>query len=361
MEKHLDSKILIVDDEFANIYYLNKVLSGEGYQIIKANNGFEALEKSKSENPDVLLLDIMMPEMTGIEVLEKLKSDPETQDVPVIMVTAKTDSADVENALKKGASEYIRKPIDEVELLARLRTVLSIRKYHLQLQKSLAAKEDFLKIVSHDLRTPFTTISGFAKMLKEDEEINKYYTEEHREFLDFIYSSAIFLVEYFNKLLNWAKLGEEKISLNKTEIDIKDIVEPSIIMFKSKIDQKNLLLNLKIPDTMKINADQVYLSQVTNNLIGNAIKFTPANGNISIEAKIENGRNKLIISDTGVGIPQDKITDILNNKVIKSTKGTNGEKGTGLGLKICKKILDSHSFEMSIESTESGTSFCITM
>jgi two-component system sensor histidine kinase/response regulator len=360
MEKFLGSKILIVDDEEGNIFFLKRVFTGEGYKTFTATNGNEALQILNQTLPDVILLDIMMPEMTGLEVLEKIKENEATRDIPVIMVSARTDARDIKLALDMGAIEYIRKPVDEIELLARLRTALRVRNYELEIKENLRAKEEFISIVAHDLRTPFSSISGFAQLLIEDEKISHLYSEEHIEFLNFILTSSSFLVEYFNKLLHWSKVGSKDMKLEKKISLVKPIIDSTFIIYKSKIISKNIDFSIKVPDNFSINIDEVYFRQVISNLLGNAAKFTPNKGAITIQFTSESDCCILSIADTGPGMDEDTIEKIYSDLPVKSTQGTDGEKGTGLGLKICNKIITNHGFQMNISSvTGKGTTIGI--
>ncbi|OGL48874.1 MAG: hypothetical protein A2161_14765 [Candidatus Schekmanbacteria bacterium RBG_13_48_7] len=350
MEKFLGSKILIVDDEYGNVYFLKRIFTGEGYKTITAMNGREALQILEQTLPDVILLDIMMPEMTGLEVLEKIKANEATRDIPVIMVSARTDATDIKLALDMGAIEYLRKPVDEIELLARLQTALRVRNYELEIKENLRAKEEFIRIVAHDLRTPFTSISGFAQLLIEDEKICRFYSEEHIEFLNYILTSSSFLVEYFNKLLHWSKVGSADMKLEKKISLIKPIIDSTFFIYKSKIQSKNIDFTVKMPDNFSINIDEVYFRQIISNLVGNAVKFTPHAGAITVQLTSEEDCCILSITDTGPGMDEDTIEKIYSDLPVKSTTGTDGEKGTGLGLKICNKIVTNHGFQMTISS-----------
>jgi two-component system sensor histidine kinase/response regulator len=350
MEKFLGSKILIIDDEEGNVYFLKRVFTGEGYKTFTAMNGHDALQFLQHTLPDVILLDIMMPEMTGLEVLEKIKENEATRDIPVIMVSARTDAKDIKLALDMGAIEYLRKPVDEIELLARLRTALRVRNYELEIKENLRAKEEFIRIVAHDLRTPFTSISGFAQLLIEDEKISRFYSEEHKEFLNFILTSSSFLVEYFNKLLHWSKIGSEDMKLEKRISLVKPIIDSTFIVYKFKIQSKNINFTIKVPDNFSINIDEVYFRQVISNLIGNAVKFTPHGGAITVQFTSEADCCIFSIADTGPGMDEDTIEKIYSDLPVMSTNGTDGEKGTGLGLKICNKIITNHGFKMNISS-----------
>jgi PleD family two-component response regulator len=166
-------------------------------------SGQEALQVLEKHLPDAILLDVMMPEMSGMEVLEVLQQKDETREIPILMVTAKAGPEDVEEALKKGAQDYIKKPINEIELLARLRTALRIKHQADTLRNMLRSKEEFIRIVAHDLRTPLSTISGFAEMILMNFSGDEPQSEEIKNYLQIIVETTNNISEYFNKLLTW--------------------------------------------------------------------------------------------------------------------------------------------------------------
>jgi signal transduction histidine kinase len=362
MEKFLNSRILIVDDEPANIFFLKGILTGEGYKVITASNGMECLEILHNTRPDVILLDIMMPVITGIEVLEKIQKNENTKNIPVIMVTAKTESTDVEEALDKGAVEYIKKPIDEIELLARLRTTLRIKKNEDNLRDMLRSKKDFINIISQDLREPFSSISGFAEMLYYDKELVNNLNSYHKNFLRYIINTSQNIVDYFNKLLNWTNLEGKEIKLHLDEINLLKLINSSIVVYQTMINEKKIKVDNEVDENLVVKVDKTYFRQVINNLISNAVKFTPDNGLIRITSSSDNNSIKLVISDTGLGI-QDIEPEVMFSRFINTpSRGTRGEQGTGLGLGICKKILDAHGFDITYKTEpREGTDFIITM
>ncbi len=360
MNNDSNAKILIVDDEPANIFLLEGLLAEKGFTVSSALNGKDALIKIKSDTPDVVFLDIMMPEITGITVLEKLKNDPETSDIPVIMVTAKSEAEDVEEALSKGAVEYIKKPINEIELLARLRTILRLKQQEDGLKNLLKSKEEFIRMVSHDVRAPFTSIAGFADMLLNDKGLTQKLNSEQKEFLTIIIDTTNFIIDYFNKLLNWSNMGAKELLLYKEKKVISRLIQTSMVIYRSKIENKKLDLHIDLENDFEITVDATYFSQVVNNLLSNAIKFTPDGGKIIISAKKETDTIIFSIADTGIGITNVTSDELFGSSFHKTTRGTRGEKGSGVGLRICKMILDAHGFGFSFRSKPNeGTEFRI--
>lgn len=354
--------ILVVDDEPANIFLLEGLLSELGYQVQTAMNGPEALQWLEKQLPDAILLDVMMPGMSGIDVLEALQQKEETREIPVLMVTAKTGPEDVEEALKKGAQDYIKKPVNETELLARLKTALRIKNQADTLRNMLRSKEEFIRIVAHDLRTPLATISGFAEMILMTFSGNEPQSEEIKNYLQIIVETTNNISEYFNKLLSWANLGSRGIVLSREEIPVSRLLNTTALMFRKKAEEKRLTIQVDIKNEFLLSADITFMSQVLNNLVGNAIKFTPDGGTITVQALEENGKHYISVKDTGVGMEQADPEVFFKEEFHKSTRGTRGEKGSGVGLRICKMILDAHGYGITFRSEKGkGTEFIISI
>lgn len=362
MDDSSGSLILIVDDEHANIFFLDGVLTSEGFKTITASSGKECLDIIQTNIPDIILLDIMMPEMDGLEALSKILENEKTKDIPVVMVTAKTESDDVEKALSLGAVEYIKKPIDEIELLARVRTALRIKKQGDRLKEMLQVKNEFIKTISHDVRTPFTAITGLAQFLYNDPQLKKKLNNDQLESLKLIIDSSEYTFNYFNKLLNWSNLGSAELILEKNNIKLSKIVDNSQNIFQTRLEEKNISFIKEVDSLIELYVDETYFSQVINNLLNNAIKFTPQGGTIRIAASPDNGSTNIHISDTGVGIKDITPEELFSKQVNMSTIGTEGEKGTGIGLNICKKIIDAHGHSITFKSIpDNGTEFIITV
>lgn len=356
MEKYEGSRILIVDDSRTNVFMLKGILEAEGYEVFTAQNGVAALKILKNTIPDAILLDVMMPGISGLELLENIRQDKNLDHVPVIMVTAKIEAEDIKIALDKGAVDYICKPVNDVELLARLRTALRIKHYEDSLKHLVKLKNQFVSIISHDLRSPFTSIIGFAQLLLNDANLH----DKNREFVQRIFNVAIRQLDYIEKLLNMTHLESGKFQLRIKNLNLKKLVDESLLIFDSKIQQKNISIKVDIQDKINIKADETLFSQVLNNLISNAIKYTHPQGAIFIIAEKKDKHITVLIKDTGVGISPDDITKVFDEFNHHYSIGTKGEQGAGLGLSICKKILDAHNFNIILNSTVNvGTEFKI--
>jgi two-component system, sensor histidine kinase and response regulator len=358
----MEEFILIVDDNIDNLKVLGNILKENNYKIALSQSGKDVFDIMENISPMVILLDIMMPEMDGFEVLRRLKDDPDKKDIPVIMVTAKDEAADIERALDLGAVDYLTKPVNKIELLARLRSTLKLRENELALKEMLKSKEEFIHMVAHDLRTPFASITGFADMLMNDENLSSKMNTEHKEYLQLIVDSSTFLVDYFNKLLNWASIEANGLTIKKEKVNLKSIVQTIHLLFSTKLADKQISLINSCTEDFTINADSSLFQQIINNLLSNAIKYTPENGRIFIFTEKQQRHTNLIIRDTGVGISNMQPDELFKKSFHKSTKGTKGEKGTGVGLHICKIIADAHSFGLTFKpAPEKGTDFIISI
>jgi len=350
-------KVLIVDDEPINIFFLEGILSEEGFEVYTTDNGLDALSKVSEVMPDVILLDIMMPGMSGIEVLEKLMADSALCHIPVIMVTAKAEAEDVQLALSKGAIEYIKKPVNEMEMLARLRTVLRLKEQEDRLREQLNSKEEFINMLSHDMRAPLLSVAGLAEMLLNDDGDDK-----HKKILSTIINSSNFIIDYFNKLLNWSNLGAKELKLSKRKVRLVEIINSAKIIFSLQIEDKKQNLAIECEPDFLVIVDVSYFQQIINNLLSNAIKYTPENGTITIGARKEPDTILVIVRDTGIGIKGISPDELFGAAFHQSSRGTRGEKGTGVGLRICKIITAAHGFDLSFKSEPGlGTEFIITI
>lgn len=342
--------IIVLDDEPANIYLIEGLLLENGYEVTSFLDPFQCLEYLENNTADVLLLDLMMPGISGHEVLDKLKANEKTKDIIVLMVTAKTDSRALEQSFNKGAVDFIKKPFEEIELLSRLRVAIKLRENENHLKTLLKQRDDFVRIISHDLRTPMTTIHGFAEMMLSDSELS----DKHKQSLQFIIDSSDYSYDYFNKLLSWALIESGDIKITPQKVGLKKLISSCLTIFTYKLEEKQLQMKTDLQDDLAIEVDETYFKQVVNNLINNSIKYSEPNKRISIILEKADDEYLLKVIDEGVGISDDKIQTFFKGSLVKSSRGTSGEKGTGIGLYICYKILQAHNFTISCTS-ELGT------
>jgi len=351
------NRILVVDDEHANQFLLDGILTSNGYEVIIATDGEECLKRLETEEVGLILLDIMMPRMSGIQVLKKIIEHPVWNIIPVIMVSAKTGAADIREALEIGAIDYIKKPFEETELLARVKVGIRLKEKEDNLREMIYQREEFIGIISHDLRSPFIAIHGFAEIILDDVNL----TEKQKETLKKIIESVNFSQDYFNKLLSWAKLEKGDIELNTSVISLDRLVNSCFQFQQTKADKKNITLINALGPEDTILADEVFFRQVIENLVSNAIKFTNHGGRVKCFVKQSGKTLQLVVSDNGIGMPENYSKETsFSGLFLQSRRGTMNEKGTGIGLSICTKITDAHGFGISFtENAEGGTDFVI--
>jgi len=367
-----DNLILIVDDTMLNLKLLSHVLENEGYKHVEAENGQEAIDLAEEHKPDLILMDIMMPEMDGYETVKKIKSRDGLEDIPVIFLSALSETDDKIQAFKYGGVDYITKPFQKEETLARIRTHLKIRMLQKQLNDRIdilkdrevelsrlnKKKDDLVRMVSHDIKNPLTGIIGLVKLMRDTDEIT---TDERKHMLSVIENSGNNLLNMVREVLDRESKKKVPESLNVAEVPVVDLIERVILMNKAKSMLKEIDLTFSVdPSNLQAYLDQNKIEIAINNLVSNALKFTPARGSVSVSAYKNRSLLHIEIEDTGIGIPESMQDDLFENNIKYSRKGTGGEAGTGLGLDIVQLYVELHGGKIRVESTENeGTTFFI--
>ncbi len=358
--------ILIVDDTLKNIQLLGTILRERNYQISVAQNGKQALQIAGGDAalPDLILLDVMMPEMDGFETCERLKADPKTRDIPVIFLTARVESDDIVRGFELGAVDYVTKPFNQVELLRRVSTHLELKAAREAAIAANRAKSAFLANMSHEIRTPMNSILGFAEILNSIVE-----DTQAREYLNSIQASGRTLLTLINDILDLSKVEAGKLDMEYTAVNVRSVFYDMSQVFAQKVDEIGLEFRSDIhPDLPEaLMLDEVRLRQCLINLIGNAVKFTDE-GHITLSVRSEASEcvNRvdlhIVVEDTGIGIPADQIDRIF--EAFEQTVGQSYTKygGTGLGLGIVKGLVEMMNGEIMVESEEGeGSTFRITL
>ncbi len=355
------ASILIVDDMPKNIQILGNLLRQSNYNVEFAMNGPDALDWIRTHKFDLVLLDIMMPGMDGIEVCKIIKGNHATQDIPVIFITAKNDTKDITQGFEAGAIDYITKPFNTVELLARVSTHLKIQSQNKELIYQNSFKNILMSVIAHDLRTPLSIISnmiGVAKIKKDQQK-----TEELGETLDIIDLSIKESFHIVNDLLVWGKIQFEKVKMVSASFNLFALVNEIVFVFSVVSDEKNIKILNNVRTDVFIKTDRDMLKIILRNLLFNAIKFTPEKGEIQISYEIiENDSYSINVKDSGVGINKKKLQQLFSSEQKYLPVNTFSESGMGLGLFLCKDIVEFMSGNISIESEEGkGSTFQINL
>ncbi|HEY9850071.1 MAG TPA: response regulator [Leptolyngbyaceae cyanobacterium] len=363
------SNILIVDDTQENLQVLSATLSERGYKVRGVVNGKMAIRVARSACPDLILLDIKMPEMDGYQVCEALKNDRETQNIPIIFISALDEVLDKVKAFTVGGIDYITKPFQVEEVLARVENQLTIQRLQKQLmeknerlqqeilerQKAEAtalaaskAKSEFVANMSHELRTPLNAILGFTQLMNRDCSLSN----EQRENLEIISRSGEHLLELIDDVLEMSKIEAGMISLNESSFDLYCLLDNIEVMLQLKAEIKGLQLIFNIASNVPqyVKTDQKKLRGCLINLLGNAIKFTDR-GKITLRVNLgyDNDPNNIKVlpdknlyfevEDTGPGIANHELTNLFD-AFVQTETGRNSMEGTGLGLAISRRYVE---------------------
>ncbi|MEE9225536.1 MAG: hybrid sensor histidine kinase/response regulator [Bacteroidota bacterium] len=362
--------ILVVDDNQDNIDLLDLALSDLRHRVLKALNGKTALIIAEKEQPDLIILDIHMPEMDGFEVLQRLRQNARTEKIPVILLTAmRKDPQSIESGLALGADEYLTKPIDIQELLVRVKSIMRLKKAEQELERT---KADFTAMLVHDLRSPLAGIKGTIECIR-DVGTGEVLDQLHHELLDAALTSSEKMLNLINDILDLSKLETGKLHLMKTAVDFPAIVDFACKNLRIPMNNKKLRLEQKYTPTLpKLDIDPDKIGQVMTNFVSNSIKFTPEGGTISISADLEDfvdeldgsTRKQLIVTvaDTGAGIAKEELPLLFGKYKQTKTGKMSKYKGTGLGLAISKRIIEAHNGKVWVESElNKGTTFYFTI
>ena len=348
-----------MDDEPNNLKVIGGFLEME-YSLSIANSGANALKVLERINPDLILLDIMMPEMDGFEVCKNIRKIEKTKDSPIIFLTAKTDIEDIIRAFDHGAVDYISKPFNPTELKIRIKNHISLFHAKKELERIGQEKDRFFSIIAHDLKNPFNSIIGFSDLLKE--EASNLGRKEIQRYAEIISNSAHHTFQLLENLLTWAKMQQGRMEFYTKDIKLTRSVNNVVDLLKVIATQKGILLINNVSENIWVNADENMLNTVLRNLVGNSIKFTHHGGTVLIDAEAILDEVQISVSDNGVGIRKENLEKLFSISAGISTSGTNKEQGTGLGLILCKEFVENHGGKIWVNSEEGkGTVFHFTV
>ncbi len=378
MTKNIEeSSILIVDDNQDNCDLLNRRLSRKGFSCAMANSGHQALDMVQNQPPDIILLDVMMPEIDGFEVLHILRQSYNSVELPVLMVTAKNAHEDIIKAFEMGANDYIEKPVDFPVMLARIKHHLEhkklddelklsqqqLREQNRMLDTSNQHKVNFLSSMSHELRTPLNAILGYSEVLIDG--MIGDLTEKQKEYCQEIFDSGSFLLIIINDLLDLSKIEAGKLELELQPTDIELLVDSITGLIREKASRHNIKISTIIQNGIAPAAlDPLRIKQILINLLSNAIKFTDDGKEVRLDVQLkETDELVLSVTDQGCGISAPDIERIFLpfEQAESSLQGKNVE-GTGLGLALVNKLAELHHGIVEVESTlGQGSRFTVTL
>jgi len=349
--------ILIVDDEITHLEAIIDIFeeTEPSYQVLQAFNTNTAFDIANKEIPDLIITDWEMPNNSGIELIKKLKSSTNTKDIPVIMCSGKmTSSENLETALKAGAVDYIRKPIDKIELIARTKANLHLADSYTKIKNLNESKDKFFSIIGHDLKGPINSVSSFTFLLKNH--IDFITKEEIKTIADDLYKSQDNLYRLLENLLEWSRSQIGLIDFVPKQFNLNELLNENIELLSPQAANKKILISNNTNEDLIICLHKASISTVVRNLISNAIKFTQEHGRIFIEYQKYDKEVVVSVIDNGVGMEEEIIEKIFRIDTKYSTNGTAKEKGTGLGLILCKEFVEKNGGSIWVESKKSDGS-----
>lgn len=351
-------KILIVDDVMSNVLLLIVLLTNEKFAIATASNGRQALEQVEKENPDLVLLDVMMPDMSGFEVAQHLKSNPQTAEIPIIFLTALNSTADIVKGFQVGANDFISKPFNKEELIIRVthqislvaakRLILSKTE---ELQRTIAGRDKLYSVIAHDLRSPMGSIKMVLNMLILNLPAEKIGIEMY-ELLTMANQTTEDVFSLLDNLLKWTKSQIGKLNVVYQDVDLVEVTDGVIEIFSMVASLKKIRIREMKPEKMMVNADIDMLKTVVRNLLSNAIKFSKENSEVLVKMEEVDGMAVVSVQDYGCGISEEGQKKLLHTDTHFSTFGTNNEEGSGLGLLLCKDFVVKNGGKLWFTSKE---------
>lgn len=354
-----NSHLLVVDDAPENLRVIAHVLKGKDLKISFARNGVEALEKIDRAPPDLVILDINMPEMNGYEVCRNLKDDPATEHIPVIFVTSKDKPEDIVKGFEAGAVDYLTRPVNAAELYARITTHLELKRsqdiiqqQNEELREMNASKDKFLSILAHDLKNPIAGLITVSElMMKMFDNLRE---EEKVAYIKDINQSAGRTLQILEDLLQWSRSQSGRLQQRPEKIKLRKITAEAIAAHENAAEEKGISVENRVPDDLTACADRHMIATVVRNLVSNAVKFTGTGGAIVCAGSDGGTHVDYTVEDTGVGIPPENMKRLFRIDGGLSTPGTRKEKGTGLGLILCKEFIQKNNGTISAENRDEG-------
>lgn len=373
-------KILIVDDIPQNIQVLGNALKNEAYLLAYAQGGEEAISIAGKSTFDLILLDVLMPDINGFEVCRQLRNNPKTANVPIIFLTAKTNEESIAEGFESGGQDYITKPFKALELQIRVQTQLDLREKQqqlasmnktlekkvqertVQLQKANDelqtanfklskldnAKNDFLLLINHELRTPLNAIIGFTQILE-----NNLKTTKYANFIKIITRSTDKLYRLSEIALLITSLRAESYEINKENFSIKQLIDYLIEQYSAQIENKDIaIITDIIPEDFEIQIDRRLLYTCLSNIFNNALKYSPENMPVEIKVTHRNNSIHISISDNGKGFSEDLINSGFDLFTIENAR--HHSEGFGLGLATVKVITEALDGEFNISNRKEG-------
>lgn len=351
-------RVLVVDDQSANIQVVGNILGKLGYEIVPALDGATALKRIALRKPDLILMDVIMPGLSGFEVCRKIRENPAWKDIPVIFVSAADDKGLVVHAFDEGGVDYVTKPFNHAELLSRVKTHLMLKAARDRLFQLAEDKDELLGIMAHDLKNHLSGMQLSAQLLKD--RVDPVGDEKTVRLVNNMCQSTGQLLAFVKEFLANAAV-DHGTQLQRQRVNLAEYAASVVQEYQEPAARKNLQLHLEMPsDAAPVYADSTALNQVLDNLLSNAVKFSQPDKHIHISVRPQDEFVECVVRDEGPGFtPEDK-QRMFRRYGRLSARPTGGEPSTGLGLSIVKKLVMDMGGEVVCESQPGkGTAFIL--
>jgi two-component system, sensor histidine kinase and response regulator len=368
-------EVLIVDDSIEINNITARLLRAEGVSVHQAFDGKECFEFLSENSCDLLLLDIVLPDMDGIDICRQIKYSDEFPEMFIVLISGKRHDSEFQvEGLESGADSFIVRPISNKELSARIKAFSRIissekklqallahsRKLEGELAESNAMKDRFFSIIAHDLKSPFNSVLGLIDII--DADFDSIEKAELKKIFDMLKISSKNIYNLLENLLLWAQTQSHRLEFAPEWLNLKQTVHESCTLTQQMAANKQISISENITDNLEVFADGNMLNTIVRNLLTNAIKFSNTNGVIHIYSVVLPDYIEIIVIDQGTGIAQENIEKLFKIDSIYSTPGTSNEKGTGLGLVITNEFVQKHNGSITVVSKEnSGTKISFTL
>lgn len=336
--------IMVVDDNIRNVHLVGSILEGEiDCDLICAGDGSDALVLARQHVPDLILLDVMMPKLDGFQTCCQLKADSLTADIPIIFLTAKDQADDVVRGFKLGAVDFVAKPFQVSELLARVRTQLKIKEQKDVIRRQNEERKQLIHVLCHDLSNPFSAIMGFLEMPNAVQAFPVL-----RPDLIEITENGMNLIDLVRRI---SSMEEKGAAITAVPIALLTMVEKARTLMMSRAENKSIKLVIDVDGNLFIKTEPIsFVNTVINNLISNAVKFSPVGATVTLTGERDGDVAVLRVADQGIGMPDDILEHLFDIRKITTRLGTANETGTGFGMPLVKRFVEAGGGVISVES-----------
>lgn len=352
--------ILVIDDNLANLQVTARILKDHGYFVSLALSGQAGISQLDIDPPELILLDIMMPEMSGLEACRIIKQNKKWKDIPIIFLTAKGETQDLVDGFKAGGVDYIIKPFVSDELLVRMRNQIELSDSKKKIIEMNRTRDKLYSIIAHDIRSPFSSIAQTLEAI--DLGYFDVNSADFKEMLSHLNARVKETSTLLNSLLDWTLQQGEAVNVQIKNYSLSSMVKSCVQLLSANAQSKQITINQNIDPKMEVLCDEVMMHTVFRNIISNAIKFTPKGGNINISSQLMGNYVEIQFKDSGIGMSAETIQKIFEKGEHHTSSGTNDEMGTGLGLIMVKDFVEKTKGKIKVESAlGEGTKFTVSL